>query len=61
MTLLIVIADELAFFTVTVFDVDVFSATFPNPRLVGLNVNGDAGPFWPVPCKKPTAGVPAAL
>ena len=43
-----VIATALAFFIVTVFEIALFSATFPNPRFTGLKVRGEAAPFWPV-------------
>jgi len=51
----------LTFLMVTVFEAGTFKTTFPKLRFAGVNINGDAGPFCPVPVRPPTAGLPPAL
>src|SRR5580700_3103685 len=51
---------ELTFLMVVVFELEVFRTTFPKLWLAGLKVNGELGPFCPVPVIPPAAiGLPA--
>ena len=45
----------LTFLMVVVLELEVFRTTFPKLWLAGLKVNGDAGPFCPVPVMPPAA------
>jgi hypothetical protein len=49
------------FFTVTIFELAVFSGTFGNARLVGVSVTTGNAPALPVPVRATECGLPFAL
>ena len=53
--LVMLMAEALTFLMVVVLELEVLRTMLPKLWLAGLNVNGDVGPFWPVPVIPPDA------